>query len=238
MALGGQRHDSAALPPGMTRYPLYRRLGRPQDRSGRVLKISPPPGFDPRTVQRVASRYTNWAIPPTLCFSVVSLFVDLQFNPLSLPATDSQSFRISVKILAGLLLLGGSKWFFFFFTGARTRSLRPWRYCFKCAFPFSYQMLYFDRQLFLRPLLLCHVSYTCLSNGEVFYFLYLSRKRLDNFMNIRRSWCKISANIPPPPILNKSRMLRHILFKVVKKNFTTVGPVGVELLYADIWRSQ
>jgi hypothetical protein len=44
-------------------YPLYRRLGRPQGRSGRVLKISPPPGFDPRTIQLVASRYTDWAIP-------------------------------------------------------------------------------------------------------------------------------------------------------------------------------
>jgi hypothetical protein len=53
----------AALPPGMTRYPLYRRLGRPQGRSGRVLKISPPPGFDPRTVQLIASRYTDCAIP-------------------------------------------------------------------------------------------------------------------------------------------------------------------------------
>ena len=29
------------LPPGKTRYPLYRRLGGPQDR-----KISSPPGFD------------------------------------------------------------------------------------------------------------------------------------------------------------------------------------------------
>jgi hypothetical protein len=28
-----------------------------------VLKISPPPGFDPRTVQLVASRYTDYAIP-------------------------------------------------------------------------------------------------------------------------------------------------------------------------------
>ena len=45
--------------PELTRYPLYRRLGRPQGRSGRVLKISPPPGFDPRTVQLVASRYTD-----------------------------------------------------------------------------------------------------------------------------------------------------------------------------------
>jgi hypothetical protein len=45
MWLGGQRHASAALPPGMTRYPLYRMLGRPQGRSGRVLKISPPTGI-------------------------------------------------------------------------------------------------------------------------------------------------------------------------------------------------
>ena len=26
-------------------------------------KSRPPPGFDPRTVQSVASRYTDWAIP-------------------------------------------------------------------------------------------------------------------------------------------------------------------------------
>ena len=30
---------------GMTRYPLYRKLGCPQDRSGVVGKISPPAGF-------------------------------------------------------------------------------------------------------------------------------------------------------------------------------------------------
>jgi hypothetical protein len=59
MWVGGQRHAAAALPPGMTRYPLYRRLDGHQDRSGRVLKISPSPGFDPRTVQLVASRYTD-----------------------------------------------------------------------------------------------------------------------------------------------------------------------------------
>ena len=59
----GQHHASAALPPEKTRYPLYRRLGGLQGRSGRMRKISPPPGFDPRTVQPVASRYTDWAIP-------------------------------------------------------------------------------------------------------------------------------------------------------------------------------
>jgi hypothetical protein len=50
------------LPSGKTRYPLYRRLGGPQGRSGQVREISPPPGFDPRTVQPVASGYTDWAI--------------------------------------------------------------------------------------------------------------------------------------------------------------------------------
>jgi hypothetical protein len=43
MGVGGQRHAPAALPPGKTRYPLYRRLGGLQGRSGRVLKICPPP---------------------------------------------------------------------------------------------------------------------------------------------------------------------------------------------------
>ena len=50
MGMGGQRHAPAALSTGKTRYALYRRLGRPQGRSGRVRKISPQPGFDPRTV--------------------------------------------------------------------------------------------------------------------------------------------------------------------------------------------
>ena len=44
---------------------LYRRLDGPQDRSGQVRKILPPPGFDPRTVQPVASRYTDYATRPT-----------------------------------------------------------------------------------------------------------------------------------------------------------------------------
>jgi hypothetical protein len=56
MGVGDQRHAPTALPLGMTRYPLYRRLSRPQGGSGRVLKILPPPGFDPRTVQLVVGR--------------------------------------------------------------------------------------------------------------------------------------------------------------------------------------
>ena len=59
MGVGGQHHAPVALPLEKTLYPFYRRLGGPQGRSGLVRKISPSPGFDPRTVQPVASRYTD-----------------------------------------------------------------------------------------------------------------------------------------------------------------------------------
>ena len=57
MGVGGQCHTPAALPPGKTRYPLYRRLGGPQVQSGGVQKSLPPPGFNP---QPITSRYTDW----------------------------------------------------------------------------------------------------------------------------------------------------------------------------------
>jgi hypothetical protein len=62
------------LPPVKTRYPLYRRLGGPQGRSGQVRKISPPPVFDPRTVLPVVSHYTDWATRPTRT-SVLYMYV-------------------------------------------------------------------------------------------------------------------------------------------------------------------
>jgi hypothetical protein len=63
------------IPGKETRYPLYRRLGRPQDWSGWVLKISPPTGFDPRTVQLVPSRYTDYAIPAFKFYNFLMYFV-------------------------------------------------------------------------------------------------------------------------------------------------------------------
>ena len=51
------------LPPGRTRYPFYRRLGGPQGRSGRAKNLIPT-GIRSRTVQRVVSRYTDWATGP------------------------------------------------------------------------------------------------------------------------------------------------------------------------------
>ena len=64
--MSDQRQASAALPPKMIRCPLYMRFGGPQGRNRRVGKISPPPGLDPRTIQPVASRYTDRAIPASL----------------------------------------------------------------------------------------------------------------------------------------------------------------------------
>ena len=78
MEVGVQGHALAALLPGKARYPLHRSIGGPHGWSGRVRKISPlPPGFDPRTVQPVASRYTDWAIP---AHSVFSTSVNLSCN--------------------------------------------------------------------------------------------------------------------------------------------------------------
>jgi len=56
-------------PGGKTQHPLY---SGPRGRSRQARKISPPPGFDPRTVQSVASRYTDYATPvqrspPLIC---------------------------------------------------------------------------------------------------------------------------------------------------------------------------
>ena len=66
-------------PPRKTRYPLHRRLGWPQGRSGRVRKFLPSPGLEHPTVQPVASRaslhflyfYFSTLSP---CFSLISSF--------------------------------------------------------------------------------------------------------------------------------------------------------------------
>jgi hypothetical protein len=58
VGLAGKRHVPAALSPGITPYRLYRKLGEPQGRSGRVRKISLPLRFDPRTFQSTETATT------------------------------------------------------------------------------------------------------------------------------------------------------------------------------------
>ena len=64
-----------ALPPGMTRYSPYRRLGGRQGRSGCARKISAITGVRFRTVQHLASRYTDRAIPAHIGMQVMTDFV-------------------------------------------------------------------------------------------------------------------------------------------------------------------
>jgi hypothetical protein len=61
--VNGQRHAPTAL------YPRERPGGWVSPRASLDMrKISPPPGFDPRTVQPVASCYTDYATRPTTIF--------------------------------------------------------------------------------------------------------------------------------------------------------------------------
>jgi hypothetical protein len=58
-----QRHSPSSFAPRKTQYLLYSRLGGYHGRSGQVGNISPPPGFDPRTVQPVAQSLYQLSYP-------------------------------------------------------------------------------------------------------------------------------------------------------------------------------
>ena len=58
----GQRHVSTYAGERRCTHCIGDWVG-PQGQSGRIQKISPPPDFDPLTVQPVASRYTEYVIP-------------------------------------------------------------------------------------------------------------------------------------------------------------------------------
>jgi hypothetical protein len=58
MGVGGQCRALAALPPGMTQYPLYRRLGRPQGWSGwGAENLAPTKIWSPDSPARSESLY-------------------------------------------------------------------------------------------------------------------------------------------------------------------------------------
>jgi hypothetical protein len=59
MGVRGERYAPAALHLGKTRYPFTGDWITPQSFNGEVRKILPPTEFDPRTVQPIASRYTD-----------------------------------------------------------------------------------------------------------------------------------------------------------------------------------
>jgi hypothetical protein len=61
--VGGQRHFPAALTPKKTRYPCTGVWEGPRTVLHGCENYRPPPRFDPRIIQTVASRYTDCAIP-------------------------------------------------------------------------------------------------------------------------------------------------------------------------------
>jgi hypothetical protein len=70
--VGGQRHAPAALPPG--KRPGTHCIGGwvgPRAGLGGCGKSRSPPGFDPRTIHPVASRYTDYAIPVNPCIRCI-----------------------------------------------------------------------------------------------------------------------------------------------------------------------
>jgi len=126
---GTRRGDWSASRPGRTlpprKDPVLRWLGWLQGRSRQVQKTSPPSGFDPRTVQAVASRYTDWAtrltqnvkIPkwchfttlPSRCrwscpeSGVVKNRLFLVFCSLSIPAFLNRQAAVRYRALASII---------------------------------------------------------------------------------------------------------------------------------------
>ena len=90
------------------RYPLYRRLFRPQGRFGRLRKTSSQSGFDPRTVQPVASRYSDYAIPalPSGCTLLrhpsTNYYRDVLFNLLQAGNNRNPSLGETVRLTEGV----------------------------------------------------------------------------------------------------------------------------------------
>jgi hypothetical protein len=75
--VSGQQHALAALySPGKTRYPLYRRLGGPQGRSGQVRKISSPPAFDPGPSSPQSVAIVRNVFLPVFCLVTVVITFD------------------------------------------------------------------------------------------------------------------------------------------------------------------
>ena len=105
---------------------MYWRLCGPQGLSGQVRYISPPQGFDPRTVQPAASHYTDWAIRPVTVKDMVGnkyfkilyieiLYISLQIHnvyEMKIPvyAQDNATFECAIVSLTLILLMWRIWW--------------------------------------------------------------------------------------------------------------------------------
>jgi hypothetical protein len=112
--VGGQRHASVVLPPGKTRYPLYRRLGGLQGRSKRVRKISPPTGI--RSPDRPARNESLYRLS---CRGPLDSVGKVLYFPANLAERTNISCR-AIGLLLCLTLSSGCRWLGVSFVRHRT----------------------------------------------------------------------------------------------------------------------
>jgi hypothetical protein len=88
MGVGGLYHVNVRFTAQKeTRNPMYRGLG--------VAKLASPPALDPRTVQSVASYYTDWAIRAHVSLPLVFFFgVSARFRSMATPISFLTTFLI------------------------------------------------------------------------------------------------------------------------------------------------
>jgi hypothetical protein len=72
MGLGVKHYARYSSSPEVRRFPLYGRVGEPQDRSERVQTNFLLSGFEPPTAQAVASRYNDLLSWPVLEHPVIT----------------------------------------------------------------------------------------------------------------------------------------------------------------------
>jgi hypothetical protein len=95
MTVDGERHAPLALPFGNDTLSILKRLRGPHFRSGRLWKISPTLGFDPRTLQLVWMRYTVYWIPALEAFvaqrnTLCPRYNDIGLSENTFKAVDSE----------------------------------------------------------------------------------------------------------------------------------------------------
>jgi hypothetical protein len=101
---GSASRPGRSLPPGKTRYPLYRRLGGPQGRPGQVRKISPPTEI--RSPDRPDHSQSLYRLSYQAHNSTLN--IGLNFHPKRLKTTIKQyrfiNYRTKINIYSNLIL--------------------------------------------------------------------------------------------------------------------------------------